>query len=172
MPVTPLHFGLLPLLNRATKRKISEAGFVLANCAMDLPVLLSVVEMKTHEYGGPDPVGTLHSGGEHTLAGAILVGVVLATLRIRHLGWWLGCLLGTVTHVALDMLVHTDVLPFGPWLQSNPFYISGAHEVLSAVLAVGVAIWVLESLDQRRVSTRLAQAAPEERPFWRFWTRQ
>ncbi len=60
---------------------------------------------------------------------------------------------GIVSQLLLDMVSHTDVAPFGPWSQSNPFYVDGAHGVLSIVLLIGLAWWVLDWWDARRPMT-------------------
>ena len=157
MPITPLHFGLLPVINRVTKVKTSAWAFVLANVLTDIPVLLQVYSTKIAELGGPAMKGTLHSGPEHTLAGAVVLGLCVGILGFKSARWWLGSLLGAVSHILLDMFVHTDVLPLGPWYSSNPFYIDGAHGVLSIVLAVGLGWWLLDWWDARKVTKMTKQ---------------
>jgi membrane-bound metal-dependent hydrolase YbcI (DUF457 family) len=66
----------------------------------------------------------------------------------------MGGLLGAVTHVLLDMVVHSDVAPFCPWSQSNPFYVDGAHGVLSIALTIGLVVWVLDRWDARNALKR------------------
>lgn len=152
MPITPLHFGLIPLLNRVTRKRMSEAAFVLANVLTDVPVVINVLMQEKHEMGGPVLLGTLHGVFTHNFTGALAMGLVLGLLGFRSARWWLGCLLGTMTHVGLDMFVHSDVQPFMPWISGNPFYIDGAHAVFSIVLLVGCSMWVLESWDRMKVS--------------------
>ncbi len=153
MPITPMHFGLIPLLIRVTRKRMSEVAFVLANVVADIPVVLQVYADKVREFGAPEsayPFHTLHDNFSHHFGGALLLGLALGLLGFKSSRWWLGCVLGTLTHVGLDMFVHHDLQPFAPWYLGSPFYIDGAHSVLSAVLAIGVAIWLLESWDARR----------------------
>ena len=170
MPITPLHFGLIPLLNRATRRRMSEGAFVLANVVADIPVLLNVIMEEKHQMGGP-AVGDLHAVFSHNFAGALVRGLALGLLGFKSSRWWLGCILGVLTHVALDMFVHTDVQPFMPWIAGNPFYFEGAHAALSVALSVGLAFWALHSRDRHRMVRQLTAdevgAHPSKAAWWR-----
>ncbi len=144
MPITPLHFGLLPVINRVTKIKPCAWAFVLANVVLiDIPVVLRLQVQMIADLGGPPLEGSLHSGPEHTLAGGRCSWPVVGLLGFKSARWWLGGMLGAISHILLDMFVHSDVLPFGLWYSSNPFYIDGAHEILSIALVVGLGWWVL-----------------------------
>lgn len=158
MPITPLHFGLLPVINRVAKVKPSAWAFFLANVLIDIPVVLRLQVQMIADLGGPPLDGTLHSGPEHTLAGAIVLGLCIGLLGFKSTRWWLGGLLGAVSHILLDMFVHTDVLPFGPWYSSNPFYFESVHAVLSIVLAIGLGWWVLDWWDKRKQSAAARSA--------------
>ncbi len=158
MPITPLHFGLVPLLNRVTPRRMHEGAFVLANVVADIPVVLQIYADRVREWGGPFseyPFHALHDTASHRFGGALLLGLALGLLGFKSLRWWLGCLLGALTHVGLDMFVHHDMQPFAPWYLGNPFYFDGAHALLSLVLTGGVAWWLLELLDRHRQSVPL-----------------
>jgi len=138
MPVTPFHFCAGALLKAAAPDKVSWTVFAFANCLIDLePVTLFLLS--------GDPAHPWL----HTLPGAVLVATIAATLGRplceRWLRWWnrnlseaqarwLGCgttiggkaawagaLLGTGTHLALDMFMHADVRPAWPLLADNPF---------------------------------------------------
>lgn len=163
MPITPLHFGLIPLLNRATRRTMSEGAFVLANVVADIPVVLAVLETEKEQYGAPHYAHALHDVFTHNFAGALALGVVLGLFAFKKRGWMLGCILGALTHVGLDMFVHTDVAPFAPLTNWNPFYFDGAHAALSIALTVGLAIWILEYWGQRKAS-RLTEKEVRQAP--------
>ena len=138
MPVTPFHFCAGALLKAAAPDKVSWTVFAFANCLIDLePVTLFLV---TGDPAHP---------WLHTLPGAVLVAAIAATLgrplcefwlrwwnrnlsetQARWLGCgttiggkaaWAGALLGTGTHLALDMFMHADVRPAWPLLADNPF---------------------------------------------------
>jgi len=57
-----------------------------------------------------------------------------------------GALVGGVSHVLLDALVHPDVLPLAPWRQGNALWVPGAFawtHTASVVLGVaGLLAWV------------------------------
>ncbi len=171
MPITLLHFGLIPLLNRVTRRRMSELGFVLASVAVDIPVVLQVLAQGRHDVSGSWSVGTLHSVFTHNFTGAVGLGLVLGLLRFKSAKWWLGCVLGTLTHVGLDMFVHSDVQPFMPWMAGNPFYMDGAHAVMSIALCFGLAFLVLDFMDSRKSAQQLAAGGPgahrSKLPWWR-----
>lgn len=147
MPITPLHFGLLPVINRPSRPKISEAAFVLANIVTDIPVVLHVLGQEFPGFGGSQVFTTLHGTLSHTFLGALVFGLIVGALGCRSRKWWLGSFLGTLTHVILDMIVHSDVHPFAPISAANPFYVDGAYDVLSLILLVGLTVWVLNCID-------------------------
>jgi membrane-bound metal-dependent hydrolase YbcI (DUF457 family) len=90
-----------------------------------------------------------------TLVGAVVLGLCVGVLGFKSARWWLGALLGAVNYVLLDMVVHSDVAPLGPWSQSNPFYVDSAHGVLSIVLLIGLVVWVLDWWDARNALKRV-----------------
>lgn len=157
MPITPLHLGLLPALKRASPYKISSGGFVLTNLLADVPVVLNLVSLEKVKYGAPMLTHTLHDTVTHTFVGALVLGCVLGLLWFKRPGWLLGCILGALTHVALDMLVHADVAPFAPLTTWNPFYFEGSHAIVSTLLAIGLSIWILEYLGQTKAYRLLVQ---------------
>lgn len=147
MPITPFHFSPGILLKAAATDRMSWTVFVLVNCLIDLePVTLFLVSGEpAHPW-------------LHTLPGAVLVAAVAATLgrpfcelwlrwwnrnlsgaQARWLGCgtvigkkaaWVGALLGTGTHLALDMFMHADVRPAWPFFADNPFAGSIPVEIL------------------------------------------
>ena len=81
MPITPLHFGLIPLLSRATRRRMSVSAFIMANVVADIPVVLQIYGDKILSYGGTANIGTLHGVFTHNFVGAMVTGLVLGALR-------------------------------------------------------------------------------------------
>jgi LexA-binding, inner membrane-associated putative hydrolase len=150
MPITPLHFGLLPVVHKLTKRKVSDVAFVVANVVADIPVMMNVMGIETARMGGPEYLSTLHETASHTFSGALVIGLVLGVMGLKKPGWMLGCLLGSLTHVALDMFVHSDVSPFAPLTNWNPFYFEYGHAVLSVLLTAGLAALALQYWDRRK----------------------
>lgn len=168
MPITPFHFFPGVLLKAAATDGMSWTVFVLANCLIDLePVTLFLVSGEpAHPW-------------LHTLPGAVLVAAVAATLgrpfcelwlrwwnrnlsgaQARWLGCgtvigkksaWVGALLGTGTHLALDMFMHADVRPAWPFFADNPFAGSIPVETLQwGALAALLPALVIFLLRQRR----------------------
>ena len=121
MPITPLHFGLLAPINHFAKGKVSNVSFVLANLWMDQASIIYTLT----GYGAI-------SHADHALWWAVAMACIIGVFRWTR-AWWLGALIGGVSHIALDMLVHADMSPFEPLLQGNPCYL-GLMEPLSLAL--------------------------------------
>lgn len=152
MPITPLHAGILAPVNHWFPGKVSVLAFIIANLLADLPVVLHLYSSKVSDMGGSVTLGTLHDTFTHTFLGALVVGLVLSLFRFKNKAWWLGSMLGTVSHVALDMFVHSDVYPFAPFSNWNPFYFDSAHAMVSVVLMLGLAYWLLQVNDQQKAA--------------------
>ena len=107
---TPFHIAAaLPF-----KSKFDFWGFVWVNVLIDIESGLSIL------YGGvwPDSGAAMPLHGDwHTLAGATVIGLMVALFRWRL---W-GALIGAWSHVFIDMFCHHDVEPLAPWFPGNPF---------------------------------------------------
>lgn len=157
MPITPLHFGLIPVLDKATKGKMSHTAFVVTNIVIDLFVILNVIQNDLNEKHGSSQRWGLHDGPDHAILGALIIGLIVWLVCKRNMAWFLGCTIGGVSHVLLDSLVHLDVSPFSPWYQGNPFYLD-LMGPLSIALTIGCAWWILSAVDRlRKRRTRLEQ---------------
>lgn len=134
MPFTPFHAGPGVLLKSVLHEKFSLLVFLVMQVVMDIEPLLAILTGR----------GVLH-GWTHTLHGAFLLALVfteivrralnaaasLATrysLSIfRHTPYihasaaWVGSVVGVFSHVLLDAVMHTDMLPFF-WLPDNPLH--------------------------------------------------
>lgn len=57
----------------------------------------------------------------------------------------IGAMVGGVSHVLLDAVIHGDVAPFAPWSRSNLFFVRGSfvwvHFLCAAVGVVGLLLW-------------------------------
>ncbi len=137
MPVTPFHFGPGAFIKVLVPAGFSWTVFALANVLIDLePILLFLL---TGDPGHP---------WLHTLPGALAVAAVAVACRTLCEGWlrfwnrrldagqsrwlgvvaeisaaqaWTGALLGTLSHLALDALMHPDVRPLWPFVADNPW---------------------------------------------------
>lgn len=127
MPVTPLHLAA----GGIGGGKDYTLGFIMAQCAIDFDVVLKVFS------GIPGPA----HGTSHTLWGAIFlafIGTVLLNWK-----WWKGALVGAISHVLLDAVVHEDVRPFWPFIKENPLYINNSLEVVTYLCLCVILIHVL-----------------------------
>lgn len=131
MPFTPFHFGPGAAIHSAAPQRISFIAFCAANVLIDVEPLVYMVT--------DDP--PLHRFF-HTYVGALIVAagtlvLFLLAKRIARrlplpdvLGWrgleWpavaAGALLGTLTHIALDSIMHADIRPLAPFSQANALY--------------------------------------------------
>ena len=125
MPFTPFHLGPGAAFKAIGGRHFSFMVFGGAQVLMDIEPLMRILrgDFVLHGY-------------THTIAGALLIGIVaaligkpisasvLSALRIPHqpLTWLAassGAFVGTFSHVALDALMHADMQPWWPMATGN-----------------------------------------------------
>lgn len=72
--------------------------------------------------------------------------VVRELQDVTWLGAIIGALLGALTHVALDGMMHLDVHPVAPWSADNPLWIPDSfawiHLACALVGMAGLALWL------------------------------
>jgi hypothetical protein len=161
MPFTPFHMGPGLAIKAVAGRYFSLMVFGFSQVAIDVEPLARIIR--------GDAV--LH-GVTHTYAGATLIGLASAVIgrpicqRLLNawtadphspfLNWlrgpkliswpeaFVGALVGTYSHVALDSIMHSDMLPLAPLSEANGLLaimsIGGLHLlcVLSGVLGVAL----------------------------------
>jgi hypothetical protein len=164
MPATPFHFGPAALLKPVLRSSLSLTVFAIVQIAIDVEVAVRIVTGSS----------TLHAA-LHTFLGAFLLSLLLLVparyvatwtkqaVRLRLGGWhgpkWLldelgpvtwmgaftGAILGGISHVVFDAMVHMDVHPLAPWSSENPLFVPGSfvavHILFVAVGVAGVAVW-------------------------------
>lgn len=141
MPITPLHLGILAPVNHFFPKKVSNVSFILANLWMDGPSIQAAM------FNLPIPD---HSWHTHSLLSAALMGAVVMLLGFLvpakgegltlTRSWTIGAFLGVFSHILLDGLVHSEMLPFFPW-KGNPLY-QGWMEPVSLAL-VPLTVWLI-----------------------------
>jgi hypothetical protein len=139
MPVTPFHFGPGALLKGAAPGRVSWLVFALSNMLIDLePVgLFIVIGVPAHPWlhtvPGALAVAALAAAGGRRPCEAFLRGwnSRLSPAQERYLRFepsipvacaWAGALLGTLSHVLLDALMHGDVRILWPLSEANPLW--------------------------------------------------
>lgn len=133
MPFTPLHMGPAAILKLAGLGYFSFTVFGYSQILTDLEPLVRMLR-------GDD---VLH-GHSHTIAGALIIGVVAAlsgkylcefglriwNARVNHelfkvpvrISWPVAAtsaLIGTLSHVLLDSVMHADMMPLWPFNDTN-----------------------------------------------------
>lgn len=130
MPITPLHFGVLAPVNHFAKGKVNNASFIAVNVWLDGNSILYAI------FG----VGDFdHSG--HTMLIALALSAIVAVFGFRSRSWIYGAFLGGVSHILLDMLVHTDMEPLAPLVSGNPFYMDWMAPLSVALLPL--CVWLI-----------------------------
>lgn len=138
MPITPLHFGAALPFELALGDRFSTVAFILANVVMDVQPVLAL------GFGVPVAV----HGWTHSLPGAFLIAAALTSLagRLpRRAPYAAGFFAGTLTHVALDSLMHHDLSPLWPWREGNPV-IARLDVDISVVMLAPTALWCVATL--------------------------
>lgn len=163
MPITPFHFGPGALVKVIIPKHFSWTIFALSNILIDLePVTLFLL------------IGDPAHPWLHTLPGAIGVAMVAATLGRKPsewvLGWWNGrlssgwqarwlaveprisrstawisALIGTLSHLGLDSIMHADVEALWPIIAGNQIQgiisLNALHGFCVATALMALLVW-------------------------------
>ena len=172
MPFTPYHMGPGILFKALLRGGFSLMIFGWVQILMDLQPLIVMV---TNE-------GRLH-GSSHTYLGATLIAFfaavsgkylvqfVLGLLpQAKHRGvgisWavaFLSAFVGSYSHVALDSIMHSDVVPFWPFSQANHLLGIVSASVLQDVCVysglAGAALYFIVSYLLSRHNKRIERTA-------------
>lgn len=167
MPITPFHFGPGALIKAVTPTWFCWSAFALANALID-------VEPVTLYFLSGEPAHPWL----HTPPGALAVAALTATLGRRPCEWilhrwncwlsqaqrrwlgvdpmimpvqaWAGALIGALSHLALDALMHADVRPLWPLLADNPWQgavsLNALHLGCAAAAVAALLIWLFNLL--------------------------
>ena len=160
MPFTPLHLGPGLAIKLIAGRHFSLLSFGLAQIAMDIEPLLGLLRGAarlhgpTHTYLAAFGIAAVTAGLTPLLGRPVLrrwnqelMWVRLATLTVPEsftLGAVVvGAVLGTVSHVLLDSVMHADMTPWMPWSSANPWLglvsVRTLHQFCVATGLVGLA---------------------------------
>lgn len=157
MPFTPFHLGPGLAFKAIGGRHFSFMVFGGTQVLIDIQPLLGLLGL----------IDSVH-GASHTLAGALLIGLLgmLTGKPIGNavLGWlhwrgpavrWgdaaAGALLGSVSHIGLDALMHADIQPLWPGNSANPLLHALSWQALHAgCLLLAVAAGCVVAWQHRR----------------------
>ena len=171
MPVTPFHFGPGLACKGIAAPVFSWSAFAVTQVVIDCETIYYLVngEYPVHRFFH----SFLGAAAAGLLTAVLFLGVVHASFigfprvimpltatstargEISVLGVLLGGLVGGLSHPLLDGIMHSDVRPFIPWTDYNPFLgligLAPLHLacIASAVLgAAGVALWKRRSKER------------------------
>ena len=164
LPFTPFHMGAALIAKPGLNRNFSVITFGIAQVAMD-------IEPGVGMLTGSD---VLH-GPSHTILGALVIAYLVMLIApsicsyllrrwnkevIHHKLPWLaqleavprvavivGAFFGTLSHVALDSLMHHDIQPLRPFSEANPLLGLVTHDGVYQLCAIsgvlGAVAWVV-----------------------------
>lgn len=163
MPFTPLHMGPGLAVKAMAGRRFSVLTFGIAQVAMDIEPLVGLVRGSS----------VLH-GSTHTYLAALIIALVVAIvsptvcrpilrrwnreLLFYRFGWLVepesfaplpviaGAFVGTLSHVILDSIMHSDILPLAPWSDANALLgaisIGALHQFCILTGLLGIVGWL------------------------------
>ena len=163
LPFTPFHMGAALIVKPGLNRNFSIITFGMAQIAMDLEPGIGMLT-------GAD---VLH-GPTHTILGALVIACLVMLIApsvcnflqnrwnkevIHYKQLWLvqsealpksavisGAFFGTLSHVALDSLMHHDMHPLMPFSKANPLLGLVSHDGVYQLCAIagvlGAVIWL------------------------------
>lgn len=166
MPFTPFHMGPGILIKALLQGSFSLMVFGWAQIVMDIQPLIVLITGEGH----------LH-GFSHTYVGATLLaifsaltGKFLSEIGLFVLGlnaqwrvkivWWvafLSAFVGTYSHVALDSIMHADMMPLFPFGTGNGLLgiipVSALHKAcIYSALVGGIIYFAVNALVKRASS--------------------
>ena len=168
MPFTPFHVGPAFLLKTAIDKRISVTSFSVSQIVMDIEPLIRMIRGDailhgiTHTYLAALPLGVL----SYFITRMFLKFFIYrsnASTKQANLNWlslsvstkkcvFFSALLGTISHVFFDSIMHFDIRPYAPFSDSNQLYnLISIDELYSLCFwsgIVGIVLW----LARKRIS--------------------
>lgn len=193
LPFTPFHMGAGLVVKPGMDRNFSVISFGIAQVAMDVEPGIGMLT----------GAAVLH-GPSHTVLGALVIACLVMLVapwvcnlllrrwnkEVTHYGWtwWvqaetppkkavvLGAFFGTLSHVALDSLMHDDIQPLLPFSGSNPLLglvtYDAVYQACVVASVLGAAAWLSIQWTgrNRRADDRQAPLpATSPRRLWVVW---
>jgi membrane-bound metal-dependent hydrolase YbcI (DUF457 family) len=156
MPFTPFHLGPAIAFKALGGHRFSFMVFGGAQVLMDIEPLIGILQNKE----------VLH-GITHTVPGALVIGLVAAVIgkpisefvlrlckardvEISWLASFAGALIGTLSHILLDAVMHFDMNPLWPFVQGNAL-LSIISLTQLHLLCLGLGLLGLAGLGLRKI---------------------
>ena len=168
MPITPFHLGPALITKPVLRKYFSLGIFTVVQILIDLETMWNIIrgELRLHTF--------LHTFlGALVVSLAVIVpgkyllswcyGVVGRFLKqtevlrgrldkelasITWAGAVSGAIIGGVTHVLFDSIVHRDMHPFAPFSELNPFLLPDSFDVVHILFLlagiVGIGAWLVQ----------------------------
>jgi hypothetical protein len=175
VPFTPLHMGPGLAIKALAGGRFSVLTFGIAQVAIDIEPLVGLIRGSS----------VLH-GPTHTYLAALIIAIVVATvspplcrlilrrwnreLSFHGLGWLVepesfaprpviaGAFVGTLSHVILDSIMHSDISPLAPWSDANALLglisIGSLHQFCIFAGLFGVVGWFFVAWRKQRTKVR------------------
>ena len=150
MPITPLHLGILAPINHLLPGKVNNLSFWLVTLWLDASAIAYYAfGLEMGEFHGPDTHSFIAAGALASVVGVL--GVMFYAIKEvfqpsfranqdHAMSWFVGAFLGGLSHIMLDAMVHSEMLPIHP-LPGNPFY-WGDMDMISGILAFSL-FWLI-----------------------------
>ncbi|MFT5502470.1 MAG: hypothetical protein ACI8XC_000175 [Gammaproteobacteria bacterium] len=142
MPFTPIHMGPGILVKSILQGSFSLMVFGWTQIVMDLQPLIVMITGEgdlhgyTHTYLGAVIIAVMSALSGKYLSQIGLVLIAVSRENPIKIKWWvafLSAMIGSLSHVYLDSIMHSDVQPFYPVLMTNYFFgivsISNLHKL-------------------------------------------
>ncbi|MEZ5465747.1 MAG: DUF4184 family protein [Lysobacteraceae bacterium] len=176
MPFTPLHMGPGMAVKVMLGRRFSLVAFGVSQILIDIEPLVRIIRGDallhgpTHTYLGAIPIAILAMPLAHWLypwlarfSNHQLSAHRLDWLRVAPKAGWsaiaAGCLVGTLSHVLLDSIMHSDMHPLAPFADGNALLralsLGALHLGCLVSGIIGVLAWVVwRFLNRHRRASR------------------
>ena len=169
MPITPLHLGILAPINHLLPGKVNNLSFWLVTLWLDASAIAYYAfDLEMGEFHGPETHSFIAAAALAGLVGMLGLGYyvfkelfwsALQENSERTLAWLCGAYLAGFSHILLDAMVHSEMLPFAP-IPGNPFYWGGMEPI--SLLLLPFTIWLtsqyaLSGVHQARKSLAAAR---------------
>lgn len=167
MPFTPFHIVAGASIKSIAPRQFSWSMFTLTNIAIDFEPLYYFFT-----------IGELAHRFFHTIIGASIIAVLSVLigkpisefglkiwnsglakedirwfgtgLKISYSSAWLGAFIGAYSHLLLDSLMHHDIQPLSPFIETNSLLeaipLETLHTICWASFGVGMATYIIRKI--------------------------